>query len=142
MKSNRIKNKLHIAKHYCLSVASCVLLLSTVWFGVWFDSAQAAIATPLDGFPQQVIAANPLRGMGDKLEGNVEQGIGKAQRNLGSGSDNIKGAAKEVEGLAKQAKGNAKQGIEKTKSNVDNAGDKLEDAGENAIDAVKDFFGN
>ncbi|MDY6899177.1 MAG: hypothetical protein SWZ49_14025 [Cyanobacteriota bacterium] len=142
MKSNRIKSKLDIAKHYCLSVVSCALLLSAAWFGVWFDSAQAAIATPVDGFPQQVIAANPLRGMGDKLEGNVEQGAGKAQRNLGSGSDNIKGAAKEVEGLTKQAKGNAKQGIEKAKSTADNAGDKLEEGSENAIDAVKDFFGN
>lgn len=142
MKSNKSKNKIEIAKHYCLSIFSCVLLLSTVLFGVWFNAAQAAIATPIDGYPQQVIAANPFRGTGDKLEGEAEQALGKAQRNLGNGSAQVKGAGKEVEGLAKQAKGNVKQGVEKTKSAADNASDKVEQGSENAIDAIKDFFGN
>lgn len=66
MKSNSIKDKFHIAKHYCLSVITCILLLSAVWFGVWFDSLQAAIATPINDCSQQLIATNPWKGMGDK----------------------------------------------------------------------------
>lgn len=133
---------MNIVKRYCLSVFSCVLLLSTVWIGVSFDASQAAIASTIDGYPQQIIAANPLRGVGDKVEGEAEQALGKAQRNLGKISGQTEGAGKEVQGLAKQAKGNVKQGIEKTKSAADNASDKVEEGSENAIDAIKDFFGN
>ncbi|AFY56535.1 hypothetical protein Riv7116_4101 [Rivularia sp. PCC 7116] len=142
MKSNKSKNKLHIVKHYCLSVFSCVLLLSTVWFGVWFDSSQPAIANPISNYPQQIIAANPLKGAGDKIEGNAEQAVGQAQRNLGKITGQTEGAAKEAKGLAKEAKGNVKQGIEKTKSAVEDASDNVEEGSENAIDAIKDFFGN
>ncbi|MBV6621709.1 MAG: CsbD family protein [Rivularia sp. (in: Bacteria)] len=142
MKSEKRRNKLHVAKHYCLSVFSCVLLLSTIWFGVWLDSAQAAIATSINEYPQQIIAANPLKGVGDKIEGNAEQAVGQAQRNLGKISGQTEGAAKEAEGLAKEAKGNVKQGIEKTKSAVEDASDSVEEGSENAIDAIKDFFGN
>ena len=143
MKSDQSKNKIEIVKHYCLSVFSCVLLLSTVWFGVWFDASQAAVAAPMDGNAQQLIAANPLRGMGDKVGGEAEQALGKAQRNLGnSPGQTLDGAGKEVQGLAKEAKGNLKQGVEKTKSAADNASDKVEEGSENAIDAIKDFFGN
>ncbi len=139
MKSDNSKNKMQIVKHYCLSVFSCVLLLTTVWFG----AAQAAVASPIHSYSQQLIAANPLSGVGDKVEGNVEQAIGKAQRNLGnSPGQALDGSGKEVQGLAKQAKGNVKQGIEKTKSAADNASDKVEEGSENAIDAIKDFFGN
>lgn len=143
MKSDKSKNKIEIVKHYCLSVFSCVLLLTTAWFGVWFDAAQAAVAAPIDGYTQQLIAANPLRGAGDQLGGEAEQALGKAQRNLGdSPGQTLDGSGKEVQGLAKQAKGNVKQGIEKTKSAADNASDKVEEGSENAIDAIKDFFGN
>lgn len=143
IESNKSKNKIEIAKHYCLSIFSCVLLLTTVWFGAWLDAAQPAIASTLDGYPQQIIAANPFAGVGDKIEGNAEQAVGKAQRNLGnSPGQTLDGSGKEVQGLAKQAKGNAKQGIEKTKAAADNASDKVEEGSENAIDAVKDFFGN
>lgn len=139
MKSAKTKNKIEIVKRYCLSVFSCALLLTTVWFG----SVQAAVATPACGYSQQLIAANPLAGVGDKIEGNVEQTVGKAQRNLGnSPGQALDGSGKEVQGLAKQAKGNVKQGIEKTKSAADNASDKVEEGSENAIDAIKDFFGN
>lgn len=139
MKSDKSKNKIQMVKHYCLSVFSCVLLLSAVWFGVSFDAAQAAVITPTDGY-SQLIAANPLRGMGDKVEGNAEQALGEAQRNLGKISGQTEGAGKEVQGLAKQAKGNVKQGIEKTKSAADRASDKVEQKSENALDAIKDLF--
>jgi len=75
MESNRVKDNLYILKHFCLSVLSCVLLLSAIWFAVWFDSVQAVIATPVDGFPQKLIAANLLKGMGDKLEVKTEQAV-------------------------------------------------------------------
>lgn len=142
MKSDESKNKIQIVKHYCVSVLSCTLLLSAVWFGLCFDGTLEAIATPINGYPQQIIAANPFIGAGDKVEGNVEQALGKAQGNLGKMSGQTEGAAKEVEGLAKQAKGEVKQGIEKTKSAADNAKDNVEEGSENAIDAMKDFFGN
>jgi uncharacterized protein YjbJ (UPF0337 family) len=142
MKSDTSKNKIQVAKNYCVSVLSSILLVGTVLFGVWFDAAEKAIATPLDGYSQQIIAANPLRGTGDKLEGEAEQALGKAQRNLGKISGQTEGAGKEIEGLAKQAKGGVKQGIEKIKSEKDNASDKVEEGSENAIDAIKDFFGN
>lgn len=135
-------NKIETVKHYCLSFFSCALLLATVWFGVWFDAAQPAVAAPIDGY-SQLIAANPLAGVGDKIEGNAQQAVGEAQRNLGnSPGQTLDGAGKEVQGLAKEAKGNVKQGIEKTKSAADNASDKVEEGSENAIDAIKDFFGN
>ena len=138
MKSSKIKT----VKRNWLSIFCWALLLTTVWFGVCFDGVQAAIASPIDRYPQ-LIAANPLAGVGDEIEGNVELAAGKAQRNLGnSPGQALDGAGKEVQGLAKQAKGNVKQGIEKTKSAADNASDKVEEGSENAVDAIKDFFGN
>ena len=143
IESDKSKNKMHLVKHYCLSVFTCLLLLTTVWFGVWFDAAQPAIAAPIDGYAQQLIAANPLAGVGDKVGGEAEQALGKAQRNLGnSPGQTLDGSGKEIQGLAKQAKGNVKQGIEKTQSAADDASDKVEEGSENAIDAIKDFFGN
>lgn len=68
MKSYGIKDKFHIAKHYYLSVLTCILLLSAVWFEVWFDSVQAAIAAPINDCSQQLIATNPWEGMGNNLE--------------------------------------------------------------------------
>lgn len=139
MKSDRNKTKLQIVKHYCLSIFSCILLVGTVFFGVGFNAAQPAVASPIDGY-SQVIAANPIRGVGDQMEGEAEQALGKAQQRFGDGSTQLDGAGKEVEGLAKQAKGNVKQGIEKTKSAADQASDKVEQKSENLLDAVKDFF--
>jgi len=139
IESDKSKNKIEIVKHYCISLFSCVLLLTTVWFG----AAQAAVAAPMHSYSQQLIAANPLAGVGDKIGGEAEQALGKAQRNLGnSPGQTLDGSGKEIQGLAKQAKGNVKQGIEKTKSAADDADDKVEEGSENAIDAIKDFFGN
>ncbi|MGB3652743.1 MAG: hypothetical protein WBA41_16225 [Rivularia sp. (in: cyanobacteria)] len=138
MKSD--KNKMQIVKRYCLSIFSSILLLSTVFFGV----SQAAVASPIDGYSQQmIIAANPLRGTGDRLAGEAEQALGKAQRNLGDSTEQtLEGAGKEVKGLAKQARGGVKQGIENTKSAADKASDKAERGGKNFIDTIKGFFGN
>lgn len=140
MKSNKSTNSLQIVKKFCVSVVSCVLLLSAVCFGAWFDASQAAIAIPMNS--QQVMAANPLRGTGDELEGNAEQALGKAQRNLGKVTGQAEGAATQAKGLAKQARGNVKQGIEETKSAADEASENIEEGTENAVDAIKDFFGN
>ena len=138
MKSDKNKNKMQIVKRYCLSIFSSILLLSTVFFGV----SPAAIASPIDGYSQQIIAANPLRGTGDRLGGEAEQALGKAQRNLGDTEQTLEGAGKEVKGLAKQARGGVKQGIENTKSAADKASDKAERGGKNFIDTIKGFFGN
>ncbi len=137
MKSDKNKNKMQIVKRYCLSIFSSILLFSTV-FGV----SQAAVASPIDGYSQQIIAANPLRGTGDRLGGEAEQALGKAQRNLGDSEQTLEGAGKEVKGLAKQARGGVKQGIENTKSTADKASDKAERGGKNFIDTIKGFFGN
>lgn len=74
-----------------------------------------------------------IEGIGDKIEGKVEEDIGTVQRNVGK-------VAGQSEGALKQAKGKAKQDIGEVKNKLDNAGDNAEDASESFVDSVKDFF--
>ncbi|MDJ0688811.1 MAG: CsbD family protein [Xenococcaceae cyanobacterium MO_188.B32] len=113
-----------------LLVVAIVLVLSVfVWLRPFTSVHNVAHAEVISDLPSVVAIA----GVGDKVEGKVEEDIGTVQRNVGQ-------VTGQTEGALKQAKGKAKQDIGETKNALDNAADKAEDASESFIDSVKDFF--
>ena len=122
-----------------LLVVAIVLVLSVfVWLRPFTSVHNVANAEVISNLPSVVAIGRSLppmaiAGVGDKVEGKVEEDIGTVQRNVGK----VTGQA---EGALKQAKGKAKQDIGETKNALDNAADKAEDASESFVDSVKDFF--
>lgn len=113
-----------------LLVVTSVLVLSVfVWLNPFTSVNNVAQAEVISNSPSLVAIA----GVGDKIEGKVQEDIGTVQRNVGK----VTGQA---EGALKQAKGKAKQDIGTTKNALDNAADNAEDASESFVDSVKDFF--
>ena len=105
-----------------MAIALAIFAWANLLFHVNID-ANAATISP-------VIA---IEGIGDKVEGKVEEDIGTVQRNVGK-------VTGQTEGALKQAQGKAKQDIGTAKNAVDNAADNAEDASENFLDSVKDLF--
>lgn len=108
-----------------MAIAIAILAWTNLLFHVNIDANAATI--------QAISPVIAIEGIGDKVEGKVEEDIGTVQRNLGK-------VTGQTEGALKQAKGKAKQDIGETKNAVDNAADNAEDASENLLDSVKDLF--
>ncbi|MEM8723189.1 MAG: CsbD family protein [Cyanobacteria bacterium P01_G01_bin.39] len=81
--------------------------------------------------------AATLEGLGNQLEGKVQQDIGTKRRGVGDLVDN---PTEEAKGALMQAQGKAKQDIGTTQNKLDDAKDTVENQSENLIDSVKDIF--
>ncbi len=119
--------KIYLGKLAVLAIAIAFTVLT--WANLFLNCNINANAATLENL-SPIFA---IEGIGDQIEGKIEEDIGTVQRNLGK----VTGQA---EGALKQAQGKAKQDIGTVKNELDNAADNAEDASESFIDSVKDFF--
>ncbi|WP_319423310.1 CsbD family protein [Pleurocapsa sp. FMAR1] len=106
----------------------------TIFVGFNSFTASANASVNIEAFNNPSVLAATASGIGDRVEGSMQEGMGTVKRKASSDIDN------KAEGALNEAKGNVKQGIGTAKNKLDDAKDTVGDKSESFVDSVKDFF--
>lgn len=116
----------NLAKAYTKKLALIFMTLSLVvfaWANIFCHDFSAYAAT--------------AEGIGNQIEGKVNEGIGATRRATGDLTDN---KSEEIKGGLQQAKGEKTQAFGTAQNKLDDAKNAVEDKSESLIDSVKEFF--
>lgn len=101
-----------------------IALVAFAWANIFFHSDLNAYAATGEG-------------IGNQIQGKVDQGIGSFKRNLGDLTDD---KSVEIKGGLQQTKGKATQALGTSENKLDEAKNAAQNKSESLIDSVKEFF--
>ena len=105
-------------------ISMMIALVAFAWSNIFFHSDLNAYAATAEG-------------IGNQIQGKVDQDIGSLKRNTGDLTDD---KSVEIKGGLQQAKGKATQALGTSENKLDEAKNAAQDQSESLIDSVKEFF--